>query len=162
MDEIGAVELLITAAEELVHAPILYPSPAVSARRLQRGNFSAEGAAGVFFEERQATLKCLLKLLAEVAGSMARGGGGAGGGCSGAYSRIVRSFVDDLLGSGGDGEGKLLSRIIEVGRACEAGVGGGTGKGCSRALGCMWRHRPSCSACWDPPPLRQNVALRRP
>ena len=55
----------------------------------------------MYFEERQTALKCLLKMLAEVATGITRGGGGeAGGGQQqqqGPYSAIIRSFVEELL-----------------------------------------------------------------
>ena len=82
--------------------PELLPPPQ---SLLQRGSFTAESAAGVYFEERQTALKCLLKMLAEVATGITRGGsGGAGGEAGGGqpqqqgpYSAIIRSFVEELL-----------------------------------------------------------------
>lgn len=89
IDEIYAVEYLITASEE-------------------RGNYTAECAAGLFFEvrlppyliipnttdplplkERQVALKCLLRLLGDV----------APGACRNAhpYYQTLHSFVDNLL-----------------------------------------------------------------
>ena len=88
-------------------------------RPAQRGSFTAESAAGVYFEERQAALKCLLRLLADVASSVMRQDGGGGRGTRYPYAAVFQEFVTGLLAerSGGGGRGGpqvLLTRIIEL------------------------------------------------
>eukprot|EP00798_Chlamydomonas_sp_ICE-L_P006431 gene6431-3060_t len=85
----------------------------------ERGSFTVEAAAGLYFEERQATLKCLLKLLADVAGNMMRheSDGQGSSAHQNALSRIFYEFISDLLSerSGGQsGPQMLLSRMIEL------------------------------------------------
>lgn len=143
LDEVTAVELLITAAEEVSTAPARrsqprrrpapFPDTAASLPS-QRGSFTAESAAGIFFEERQNSLKCLLKLLADVVSGVTRPATEAG---PHPYTAIIRAFVDELLdqpeqgqqhqqqppgaqqaassaAASGPGQQRLISRLIAV------------------------------------------------
>ncbi|GAX76338.1 hypothetical protein CEUSTIGMA_g3784.t1 [Chlamydomonas eustigma] len=78
IDEVLAVEFLITAAE-------------------QRGTFTAESAAGIFFEERQTSLKCLLRLLVDVVSGMTHEEDIETSQVMGPYASVVRAFVEDML-----------------------------------------------------------------
>lgn len=75
-------------------------------RRPQRGEVSAEVAAGVFYEERRALLAALLALLAAAAEGAEAGGGAA--------RSAVQRWVGGLLGERQGARSALLARLLEL------------------------------------------------
>lgn len=91
---------------------------------VQRGEVSAEVAAGVFYQERRALLAALQLLLSAAAAAGPEAAGGA--------APVVHRFVGTLLAERRGGRSALLSRLLDLVQVCPD----------------CWALVRVCSECW--------------